>query len=99
MFRVFHVFRVFRVFRVFPSSEPPKTIKRNTTVYNVQPTAIGVLYNYNVTTIDVQKQVQELLCCEGTPTSGRSRRCGGARGDVDTVPEIRAGKVPMIPVS
>ena len=100
MFRVFHVFRVFRVFRVFPSSEPPKTIKRSTAVYNAQPTAIGVLYNYNITTIDGQKQVQELLCCGGTPTMLRNEwRSGGARGDVDTVPEIRAGKVPMIPVS
>ena len=43
MFHVFHVFHVFRVFHVFPSSEPPK-IKRNTTVYNVQPTAIHAGY-------------------------------------------------------
>ena len=50
VFHVFHVFHVFRVFRVFPSSEPPKTIKRSTAVYNAQPTAIGVLYNYNMTT-------------------------------------------------
>ena len=48
----------------------------------------------------VTKQVQELLCCGGTPTMLRNEwRCGGARGDVDTVTEIRAGKVPMISVS
>ena len=85
VFRVFRVFHVFHVFHVFPSSEPPKTIKRSTAVYSVQPTtAIGVLYNYNMTRKDGQKQAQELLCCGGTPTMLRkesemrrsSRRCG-----------------------
>ena len=101
VFRVFRVFHVFHVFHVFPSSEPPKTIKRSTAVYSVQPTtAIGVLYNYNMTRKDGQKQAQELLCCGGTPTMLRNEwRCGGARGDVDTVTGIRAGKVPMISVS